>query len=191
MLNAFNKQEIDILVGTQMLSKGHNYHEVNLALILGIDYILHTADFKAPERTVSLIFQIAGRAGRKEDANVLIQSINSEYIEQYLSDYELFIKDELQNRRDLYPPYTKLARVLFSHGNDLKTQDAMHEMKQKLERFKDVEVVGAGRCAVEKIANKYRYQILLRSTSSKALLTALQKSRNAMAEIDIDPVQFS
>ena len=191
MLNAFNKKEIDVLVGTQMLSKGHNYHEVNLALILGIDYILHTADFKAPERTISLIFQIAGRAGRKEDANVLIQSINSEYIEQYLSDYELFIKDELQNRRDLYPPYTKLARVLFSHGNDQRTQDAMHEMKQKLERFKDVEVVGAGRCAVEKIANKYRYQILLRSTSSKALLTALQKSRNAMAEIDIDPVQFS
>lgn len=190
ILDDFNKQKIDILVGTQMLSKGHNYHEVNLALILGIDYVLNTADFRAPERTISLILQIAGRAGRKEDAIVIIQTINDEYIKKYLDDYEFFLKDELENRRELYPPFKKLARVLFAHTKDEKAKNAMQEMVYNLKNFKDIEIVGSGKCAIEKIANKFRYHILLRGDSSKSLLNALRATKNELAEIDIDPVQF-
>ncbi len=68
ILSEFNKNQIDILVGTQMLSKGHDYHSVNLAVILGIDYILHTADFRSSERAISLIFQIAGKQSDTQPA---------------------------------------------------------------------------------------------------------------------------
>ncbi len=94
-LHRFETGESQLLLGTQMLSKGHDYANITLSVIMGLDYILGLADFRARERAMSLLFQIAGRSGRAQKAEVLVQTGDPEFFQTYLADYELFIKDEL------------------------------------------------------------------------------------------------
>ena len=190
LLKAFNAREIDLLIGTQMLSKGHDYHDVTLAVILGLDNQLNMSDYRAREKTLSLLIQIAGRSGRKKPAQVLVQSYNRDFFEPYIDNYEQFLEDEKLFRQGLYPPFKKLARVLFAHKYASKAEKAMQEMVERLRNFEKVEIVGYGPSQIEKIANKYRYQILLRADKSVDLLKALQYSKVEMAEIDMDPVEF-
>jgi primosomal protein N' (replication factor Y) len=95
VLKNFNDNKIDILVGTQMLSKGHDYHNVTLAVVLGIDSILNMTSYKVREKALSLLIQIAGRSGRKGFGEVLIQTKNQEFFHNYISisDYEDFLRD--------------------------------------------------------------------------------------------------
>ncbi len=190
LLKAFNSKEIDLLIGTQMLSKGHDYHDVTLAVILGLDNQLNMSDYRAREKALSLLIQIAGRSGRKRTSTVLVQSYNKAFFEPYLGKYEQFLEDEKLFREGMYPPYKKLARILFAHKYANKAEDAMHEMILGLRRFNEVEIVGYGPSQIEKIANKYRYHILLRANKSTMLLQAIQQSKVSLAEIDIDPIEF-
>ena len=188
-LRAFANKEIDILVGTQMLSKGHDYPDVALSVIMDIDYVLAQADYKARERAVALMLQIAGRAGRASDATVIVQTKNREFFANYL-DYSRFLQDELQLRKDRYPPFRRLAQLNFAHKQQDRARAAMEEVLERLRGFGDVEIVGYGPNAIAKIANRYRYHILLRSASTKALLQAIYASRNDLCDVDMDPVQF-
>ena len=190
ILNEFNKGEIDILVGTQMLSKGHDYHNVKLAVVLGIDSLLNMNSYKARERALSLLIQISGRSGRKGQGEVIIQTKNEEFFEHYLneSNYEEFLETELEFREDLYPPYLKMAKVVFAHTNGLKVKDELDKYVSFLKQNKDIEVVGFGQCAIFKMANKYRYEIILRSSNVKALLTSLHSITSPMASIDMDTI---
>ncbi len=190
LLKAFNSKEIDLLIGTQMLSNGHDYHDVTLAVILGLDNQLNMSDYRAREKTLSLLIQIAGRSGRKKAARVLVQSYNREFFEPYLGNYEQFLEDEKQFRKGLYPPYKKLARVLFSHKYANRAEEAMQKMVDNLRQFPAVEIIGYGVSQIEKIANKYRYQILLRADKSTDLIQAIKASQVDLAEIDMDPIEF-
>jgi len=190
-LKRFNDKKTDILVGTQMISKGHDYHSVTLAVILGMDNMLNMGDYKAREKALSNAIQIAGRSGRKNDALVLIQSFNEEFFSRYMTDYQMFLDEEKIFRKGLYPPYKKLCRVLFAHKNANLAQKDMQEMHQKLTLFQDIEIVGFGKCNIEKIANKYRYQILIRANKSTSIIKAIKQSKTKLAEIDIDPIDFS
>jgi primosomal protein N' (replication factor Y) (superfamily II helicase) len=188
-LDAFNKGEIDVLIGTQMLSKGHDYHGVDLAVILGLDSILAQSDFRARERAMSLLVQISGRAGRKRSAKVYVQTLNGEFFSSYLDDYERFLKDELQTRK-LYPPFTKLARLTISDTNaeraKQKTMTKANELKNAA-----VEIVGYGEAKIAKIGGKYRFDILLRHGDSKALLQAIYSVLDDSFEVDMDPLSFT
>ncbi len=188
-LASFAQGDIDILVGTQMLSKGHDYPDVALAVIMDIDYTLAMADFRARERAASLFLQIAGRTGRKEEGKVIVQTKNRDFFQRY-QEYELFLREELEFRRDLYPPFRRLAQLLFAHKDQIKAKRAMEEMVECLKRFEDVQIVGFGPAAIEKIAGKYRYHILLRSASPKKLLQAIYGCKNDLCEVDMDPVSF-
>lgn len=190
LLKSFNNHEIDTLVGTQMLSKGHDYHDITLGVILGIDNILSQSDFRAREKALSLLIQIIGRAGRKDAAKVIVQSFNEAFFSQYLNYYENFLEEEKTFREGYYPPFTKLARILFAHTKDSTAKQAMDEMLQALYAYDQVEVVGAGKAGIEKIANKYRYTILLRSVASKPLLQAIKATLHPLAQVDIDPIDF-
>ncbi len=189
-LKRFNDHESDILVGTQMLSKGHDYHGVTLAIVLGLDNILNMPDYRSRERALSSLLQIAGRSGRKDKAKVLVQSFNEEFFKVYLDSYESFLDEEKIYREGLYPPYKKLARLLFSHKNGAKTREAMEEVLDSIKLHKNVEVVGSGKCAIEKIANKYRFEILLRADKSTDLIKAIHASKNDLCEVDMDPIEF-
>ncbi len=190
ILNDFNSGKIDILVGTQMLSKGHDYHNVKLAVILGIDSVLNMNSYKAREKALSLLIQISGRSGRSGFGEVIIQTKNQEFFDYYLneSNYEEFLQSELEFRKDLYPPYLKMAKVTFSHTNGLKVKDEMDFYVNLFKQNKNIEVVGFGQSPIFKIANKYRYEIILRSNNVKALLQTLHSINSANASIDMDTI---
>ena len=189
LLQDFSEKKIDILVGTQMLSKGHDYPDVALSVILDIDYILAQADFRARERAVALMLQIAGRAGRKDDGKVIVQTKNEEFFGRYL-DYELFVKEELELRKGFYPPFVRLAQLLFAHKDRQRAQSAMEEVLRRLQAFDGIEIVGAGPSAIERIAGKFRFHILLKSPSARKLLQAIHASKNELCEVDMDPVNL-
>jgi len=193
VLKEFNDKKTDILVGTQMLSKGHDYEGIELSVILGIDAILAQNDFRSRENALSLAIQIAGRSGRAGTGKVILQTSNEEFFKKYINDYELFLKDELKYRQELYPPFKKLARILVSHKEQSKAKDITSNVYQCLQTNlqKGVEIVGSGEANIKKIASKYRYDILLRSTSSKALLQTISKCKQNHCEVDMDPISFS
>lgn len=189
-LKRFNDRESDILVGTQMLSKGHDYHGVTLAVVLGMDNMLNMSDFRSREKALSSLIQVAGRSGRAKDAKVLVQSFNEEFFKAYIDKYEDFLESEKEYRVDLYPPYKRLCRVLFSDKNGAKAQEQMRQMHDNLLAYNGVEIVGSGKCAIEKVANKYRFEILLRADKSTDLIKAIKVCRVPMAEIDMDPIDL-
>ncbi len=191
ILKAFNDKEIDVLVGTQMLSKGHDYHDIRLAVVFGIDTILAQADFRARERAMSLLLQVAGRSGRKGEGKVIVQTNNSEFFAHYMDDFEKFLKDESRFRKGLYPPYKKLMKFMISHKNRQKALTILQRLQVCLGESKDIEVVGFGEAPIARISGKFRFQALLRSDSTKALLQIAHKCKIKECEVDIDPVQFS
>ena len=190
ILEEFNDNKIDVLVGTQMLSKGHDYHNVKLAVVLGIDCLLNMNSYKAREKALSLLIQIAGRSGRNGFGEVIIETKNEEFFKYYLEEagYLDFLKNELEFRKDLYPPFVKLARVVLSSANGLKIKEELTQIVSYLKTIEQIEVVGFGECAVFKIANKYRYEILIRSKNSKSLLKALHSIKSAYISIDMDTI---
>jgi len=191
ILKDFNDKKIDILVGTQMLAKGHDYHSVGLSVIMGVDAILNMPDFRARERAVSLVHQIAGRTGRKGEGEVYVQSQNCEFFKNFMDDYEEFINDEMRYRKEIYPPNIKLLKILVSHKKDEKANEIISKVEKITHRFPKLEVVGYGRAGIEKIANKYRYNMLLRSNDIKELLKFAHTCKKLQVEIDIDPLSFS
>lgn len=192
ILSDFNAHKIDILVGTQMLSKGHDYHDIGLAVILGIDFIFSIPDFKAREKAMQLLVQIAGRTGRKGEGRVLIQSANEPFFAPYMDNYLAFLNDELMMREELYPPFVKMATVLVTHHNEQKGEELLILIATHLKTFDDIEVVGQGKAVIEKIANTHRFTVLVRSKSAGALLRALHSLESSPhIAIDMDPVTLA
>ena len=143
------------------------------------------------EKAMSLLVQIAGRSGRAKSATVIIQSNNKETFLPYLDDYEKFIKDELKFVKDQYPPFVSIARILIAHRDQTKAMDLTSKLVDKLQIFKDIEIVGEGKAPIEKISNRYRYHILLRAKKRVPLLEALHSINQRGIEIDMDPIEFS
>ncbi len=191
LLKDFNDKKIDILVGTQMLSKGHDYHSIGLSVVMGIDAILNMPDFRARERAISLTHQIAGRAGRSGEGEVYIQTQNPDLIKNFMGDYEEFLVDEMQHRKEIYPPFIKLLKILISHKKDEKALQILDNVREIAQKFPKLDIVGYGKSNIEKIANKYRYNMLLRSTNTQELLKFAHSCKHLQVEIDIDPLSFS
>ena len=191
LLKDFNDAKIDILVGTQMLSKGHDYHNVDLAVIMGIDEHLSYADFRAREKTLALVMQVAGRAGRSGSGRVVLQTMQKDFFESYIENYDEFLQDEKECREPLYPPFARLLRILISHKNDNIAKDTTAKALNLLKTAPNIQIVGHGKAGIEYIASKYRYEILLRSNSHTALINAANSLNLAHTEIDMDPINFS
>ncbi|CAD7287255.1 primosomal protein N' [Campylobacter suis] len=193
-LKDFNDQKIDILIGTQMLSKGHDYHNVDLAVIMGIDELLAYPDFRARERTLALAMQVAGRAGRAGAGRVVLQTKQREFFESYLHDYDKFLQDELEFRQELYPPFYRLLRLIVSHKSEQTAQletNRCVEQISLLQKQLELSIIGYGKCAIERIGDKFRYEILLRSKNPNALLKVANICVSEICDVDIDPINFS
>ena len=117
-----------------MLSKGHDYHGVDLAVIMGIDEHLSYPDFRAREKTLALAMQVAGRAGRSGQGRVVIQTRQSGFFRDYIENYDDFLRDEAEFREGLYPPYMRLLRVLISHKNEKAASEIMNAALELLRR---------------------------------------------------------
>ncbi len=183
ILKNFSEKKIDILIGTQMLSKGHDYPDVKLAVVLDIDFLLNSADFRAGERAFALARQVEGRAGRKEDGAVIIQTLNPEFFDR---DYEDFYNEEIKMRKELdYPPFSRMLKIEFS---DKIQQKAFLKMQKFLDCLgQKEEIVGYGQAPIFKLKNRYRYQVLLKGKNlQKLIYPCIDKDMKT----DIDPVSF-
>lgn len=203
ILHGFREGSFDILVGTQMIAKGHDIANVTLVGVISADVGLGLPDFRAAERTFQLLTQAAGRAGRGNlPGIVLIQTINPDhYAIRYASkqDYLGFYEKELQFRRFMrYPPFAALANVLV---RSVKQEDA-HRMATELGYMltpapENIKVLGPAEAPVARLKTEYRYQLLIKSASRKRLNELLNQIRRFAAEhkwnatslvIDVDPI---
>jgi primosomal protein N' (replication factor Y) len=205
MYRRMKDKEVDILLGTQMISKGLDFPEVTLVGIVNADISLNIPDFRAAERTFQLCTQVAGRSGRADkEGEVIIQTYNPRhYAIIYASkqDFPGFAEEELSHRRHLYyPPYYRLARILFQSADNNLLQEEMDELSQKVKNLLntfpqgEIFLLGPVPAPFTKMKNLYRWHLIIkgRTTQSikKAINTVLNEykiSSTIHYTIDIDP----
>ncbi len=203
ILNHFREGRYDILVGTQMIAKGHDIPNVTLVGVISADIGLGLPDFRAAERTFQLLTQAAGRAGRGGlPGIVLIQTINPEhYAIRFASEqnYAGFYEKEIQFRRSMrYPPFSALANILV---RDARQEEAMRmsaELSAVVTPEPDgIKVLGPAEAAVPRLKSEYRYQLLIKAASRKRLNAVVNELRRFAFErkwnpaslvIDVDPI---
>ena len=170
IIHRLEKGETDILVGTQMVSKGLDFPRVGLVGIMNADIFLYQQDFRALERGYQLLTHIAGRAGRKDSVGqVLIQTYNPfQEVLQQVKDgaYEQMIARQLQERQDFhYPPFYRLIRIIFKHKEQQRIDESSHWFAESLRlglTTYGVEVLGAEYPSISRIRNEYIKHILLK-----------------------------
>ncbi|HLZ43061.1 MAG TPA: primosomal protein N' [Candidatus Sulfotelmatobacter sp.] len=180
-LSALNEGELDILVGTQMIAKGHDIHGVTLVGVVGADVALGLPDFRAAERTFQLLTQVAGRAGRGQSpGKVILQTYFQEhYAVQYAAGHDFvgFYEKELQFRSWMhYPPYSALANVLVRSDN---LDDALQWSGTlgkwfDATRHEGVRVLGPAAAPIMRLKRDYRYHFVLKSPSREKLNSTLR-----------------
>jgi primosomal protein N' (replication factor Y) len=203
ILAGFRERHYDILVGTQMIAKGHDIPNVTLVGIVNADLGLGLPDFRAAERTFQLLTQAAGRAGRGETPGiVLIQTINPDHYAIQCAaeqDYEKFYRKEIEFRRLMYyPPFGALANVIIRSTNEedaLKRSAALGRLLNPAPE--GVRVMGPAPAPVLRVKTEYRYQVLLKTAGRKRLgevlgevrkFAAAEKWGPANLAIDVDPM---
>ena len=181
ILSKFRQKKAHILVGTQMIVKGHDFPDVTLVGIVDADMSLHFADFRATERTYQLITQVAGRAGRADKpGEVVLQTYSPRhYVYRYIvnGDYAGFYEKEI-NLREVtkYPPFSRIVRVLVSCENEQLAHDVLKKIFDRLSGdFKgkrdSIAYFAAMKSPVKRISNKYRVQILVRIVRDEENIT--------------------
>ena len=205
-LGAFASGALDILVGTQMLAKGHDFQRVTIVGVISADSSLSMPDFRAAERTFQLLTQVAGRAGRGDlPGRVLIQTFYPEHYaiqDAVQQDYLSFYERELNFRRMMnYPPFTSLANVIV---RDASQGNAVRWAKRLSEYFsphdgKGVRVMGPATAPLARLRKEHRYQFLLKSTKRRQLTRLLSgaltfcdanKIPQTAILVDMDPLSL-
>ncbi len=202
-LKDFKEQKIDILLGTQMVAKGLNFPGVRLVGIISADSSLHLPDFRAGERTFSLITQVSGRAGRyTPDGLVIIQTFDPSNTAIKLAAenrQEEYYRDEIAKRKMLgFPPFSRLVRLVFRGSNESDVINYADRVYISLSDWKldKTEILGPAECPIKKISKNYRYQILLRTNNFNVTHEAVEHLKQIVTktkvymEIDVDPVSL-
>jgi len=174
IITAFEQETIDVLVGTQMLSKGLDFRKVRLVGIMNADNLLNFPDFRAHERSFQLMLQVAGRAGRtKKQGKVLIQTYNPQHkiVQQVAAnDFESMFKEQLEERTQYqYPPYFKLIRFTLKSRDYSKTNEAADWIAKALGNVFGENVLGPEFPPVARIRNEYYKNILLKIPPQQSL----------------------
>jgi primosomal protein N' (replication factor Y) (superfamily II helicase) len=209
VLQAFAAGDLDFLVGTQMITKGHHFPQVTLVGVIAADLSLFFPEYHAGERTFQLLSQVAGRAGRgAAEGTVLIQTYQPEhYVFQSVQsqDYESFFEREIEARRQLgYPPFTRLALVRLSGPLEATVARESRRLAAALENLRSedqdlrsrVRVLGPAPAGLSRLQGRFRWQILIKSCGRAPLVRLLQHLRRVWSPpprahlsltLDIDP----
>jgi primosomal protein N' (replication factor Y) len=203
VLSRMQRRKVDILVGTQMVTKGHDLPFVTLVGVLNADAALGMPDFQASERTFQLLVQVAGRAGRGDTpGKVLIQTRNPGHPAVALAlahDVTGFVRYGLDDRRTLgYPPYSRLAMVRVSAVDDRIAREGVRRLAAVARRYAGtrVEVLGPAPAPIARLRNRYRHRIMLRAPARGALRYVLEAVLAAPIDgrlrrlVDVDPVSM-
>jgi primosomal protein N' (replication factor Y) len=207
ILTTFGRGELDMLVGTQMIAKGHDFPNVTLVGVISVDLGLGIPDFRSAERTFQLLTQVAGRAGRGDlKGKVLIQSY---YPEHYAlkhakaQDYEGFYNEEIRYRERMgYPPHCALAMILIKHADLGYAQETARRYRRCLDHAnseKACRILGPAPASLARLKNEYRLQMLIKSGNRRKLRETIDiASANAEAagvdmrivHVEIDPINL-
>jgi primosomal protein N' (replication factor Y) len=204
MIENMETGELDILLGTQMIAKGHNFPAVTLVGVINADAALHLPDFRSSERVFALLSQVSGRAGRgTRPGKVLIQTYDPEHVTLSLvarHDYAGFAQSELAQRQALgYPPYGHLVNLVLM-GNDAKKVETLSgRLTRELAAMAcNVDILGPADCLVSRIRGKKRMQILLKAETRQPLrrMIGFLKSKRCptlpgvTVTVDVDPLDM-
>jgi len=196
LLDRFANREADILIGTQMIAKGLDLPGVTLVGVISADIALNLPDYAAPERAFTLLTQVAGRAGRGEEAGqVIIQTFNPHHFSINAAshhDYHGFYELEIETRRRYgYPPFRQFVKFTYKHTNRHRCQnealllcERLNEWIERL-RMENTDIIGPAPALLERINGKYRWQMVVRGPDLHPLLLVIDAPG---WEIDIDPV---
>ena len=204
ILSAWARREYDILVGTQMVTKGHDIPGVTLVGVLLADLSLNFPDFRATERTFQLITQVAGRAGRgSRPGRVIVQTLQPEHFSLQCAahhDYRHFAEQELAARRELgYPPFARLVQVRCEGERPDATERVIGALAEAVRRAADkgVSVLGPTPAPIERVRRRHRWQLLIRGRNGTALRNAARAGHDAVRRqaraadvrvlVDVDP----
>ncbi len=206
ILKDFRAGELDILVGTQMVAKGHDFPKVTLVGVISADAALSLPDFRAAERTFQLLTQVAGRSGRGDvPGQVIIQSYFPDHYTFQLAStqrFEQFYRREIQFRRSMfYPPYTVLAGVMVLERSRERAASLARDIGDFLDsvRTRSVRILGPAAAPLEKINRTYRHQLLIKSASREPLHRLLGQLQSYVTEnkisptrviVDVDPISL-
>jgi primosomal protein N' (replication factor Y) len=203
LLTRFRDGDIDVLVGTQMIAKGHDFPRVTLVGVVSADVGLGLADFRASERTFQLLTQVAGRAGRGEQpGEAIVQTIYPDHYSIQLAcrqDYPAFFEKELHFRRAMrYPPLVSLVNAVVRARTFAGAMDDAADLVQKVRASDaargDLRVLGPAPAPLGRLRGEYRAQLLIKGTNRKKIRDALQSALASRpdlqrrAVVDIDPI---
>ena len=193
ILNKFKNENIDVLIGTQMVVKGHHFPKVTLVGVIAADSSLNIDDFRANERTFQILTQVAGRAGRENlPGKVIIQTYNPDSFPIEFSkkqDYDLFYKTEINLRKQLkYPPFCDIIVIGFSGENQKEISNVSefvyNLLKTNLEKY-DVKVFMPMPAPIDKIKNKYRWRIIAKGNVTEEVTIVINKCLQKIYESGI------
>ncbi len=204
ILDKYRRREVNVLLGTQMISKGLDFPDVTLVGVITADTSLNLPDFRSGERTFQMIAQVAGRSGRaSKKGRVIVQTYSPEhYSIEYARyhDYKGFYNQEIMLRREmLYPPFASIASIIISGTVENEVIKYANEISlfldEKIKQQIDVEKLGPTAAAISRIKNRYRWQIVIKSTSEdtiRDILADLSEScgegqSNVSISMDLNP----
>ena len=203
MFQKIKKNQVDILVGTQMISKGFNFPKLNCIVVVDADFSGMGYDLRTTEKNIQLYNQLSGRAGRFSNNSLVIYQTNSplnETLKDLLSnDPEKFLKNELAIRKNNnLPPFSRLiALIISSRSNDDSFRGAQ-EIKKKLTKIKELKVLGPVASPKFKVRKKFRTRLLLKTKNDTLIqkklayfLENLQISKKIKLTVDVDPINFT
>jgi len=210
IVKQFQDREIDVLIGTQMIAKGLDFPHVSFVGVVDADPSGFATDFRVNERLFQLVTQVAGRAGRAEgDAKVVVQTTVPELPAMQAAlthDYATFAQNELAVRqRALLPPFSRLVRLIFSHPREEIARNETDVVVGRIQtmlaqlRLDGADVLGPNACAMARIRNVYRYDVIVRTANAsdlRRLMGALREQKCLFSKakslvVDVDPVSFS
>ena len=183
LLNLYKRlenKEVDVLIGTQMIAKGHDLPDVTLVGVISADQALGMPDFRSAEKTFQLITQVAGRAGRGEKpGKVIVQTYNPKHPSVSFSvehDSLRFLKNEIKLRKALsFPPYTKLVNFRFAGRDENQTKNFVNRSKLIAKKLllklnmDDVDIVGPSESPIYRMQNRFRFQMIVKSEKINSL----------------------
>jgi primosomal protein N' (replication factor Y) len=200
---AFKDGKADVLIGTQMVTKGMDIANVTLVAAVLADTALSMPDFRAAEHTFQLLTQVAGRAGRyQKPGKVIIQTYNPDHFVIQAAarhDYEMFFKEEIKVREEAgFPPFSELINILVMSQESKTAERTANDLQKFLaKRLKAEEVLGPVPAAIPKLKGMYRFQILLKGKGLDRLQSALRQSlqklvipKDVRVVVDVEPMDI-
>jgi primosomal protein N' (replication factor Y) len=204
IIKDMEQKKIDVLLGTQMVAKGHDFPHVAFSGVVMADVALNLPDFRSSERTFQLFTQLAGRAGRGEvPGTVYIQTYEPEhYVFGFVRhhDYEGFYRNEVELRKELsYPPFSRLVRIIFSFRTRDTAEKTMKEISKRIHKTANegTEILGPSPAPIEKIRNLWRWHLIIKGKKAKPLrrkalniLDSIRDIKGIKVDVDVDPISM-